>query len=196
MSSGEAEYYGLVKSGSQGPGIRVLLGDLGVEHTVILNTDASAAIGIASRRGLGKVQRIGVSQLWLQQRVANGDLSVQKVDGVSNLADALTNHLQKGPLASPMGSVRLEIRDGRHPLMPVCDSADKSEVSAAVSFESDEHLCQVALACTFVSVKGLGPERGSTIAGRRFDLCCLDCKCPNGCLNACCLDLNLFARSC
>ena len=54
LSSGEAEYYGLVKSGSQGLGIRALLGDLGVGRTVILNTDASAAIGIASRRGLGK----------------------------------------------------------------------------------------------------------------------------------------------
>ena len=168
-----------MKSGSQGLGIRALLGDLGVERTVVLNTDASAAIGIASRRGLGKVRHIEVSQLWLQQRVANGDLSVQKVDGVSNLADALTKHLQKGPLTSHMESVRLEIRDGRHPLMPVCDSADKLEVSAAVSFESDEQLCQVALACKFVSVKGLGPERGSTIAGRLFDLCCMDCKYPS-----------------
>ena len=68
LSSGEAEYYGLVKSGSQGLRIRIraLLGDLGVGRTVILNADASAAIGIASRRGLGKVRRIEVSQLWLQ----------------------------------------------------------------------------------------------------------------------------------
>ena len=77
-----------------------------------------------------------------------------------------------------MESARLEIRDGRRPLMPVCDSADKLEVSVAVSFESDERLCQVALACKFVSVKGLGPERGSTIAGRLFGLCCTDCQYP------------------
>ena len=81
LSSGEAEYYGLVKNGSQGLGIRALLGDLGVECAATLNTDASAALGIASRRGLGKVRHIDVSQLWLQQRVANGDLIVQKVDG-------------------------------------------------------------------------------------------------------------------
>ena len=56
---------------------------------------------------------------------------MQKVDGVSNLADAQTQHLQKGPLTSHMESVRLEIRDGRHLLMPACDSADKLEVSAA-----------------------------------------------------------------
>ena len=61
--------------------------------------------------------------------------------------------------------------------MPVCDSADKAEIGAAVSFESEERLCQVALASKFVRVKGLGPERGSrSAAGRLFDLCCVDCS--------------------
>ena len=83
------------------------------------NTDASAAIGIASRRGLGKVRHVEVSQLWLQQRVADGGLSVQKVDGISNVADALTKHLGKSSLSSHTQSVRLGIRDGRHSLMPV-----------------------------------------------------------------------------
>ena len=107
-------------------------------------------------------------------------LSVQKVDGVTNVAGALTKHLGKSSLVSHMQSVRLEIRDGRHILMPVCDSADNAEIGAAVSFESEERLCQVALACRFVRVKGLGPERGSvTAAGRLFDLCCVDCTYTN-----------------
>ena len=105
LSSGEAEYYGIVKSGSQGLGIRALLGDLGVERSATLNTDASAAIGIASRRGLGKARHIEVSQLWLQQRVANGDLIVQKVDGVSSLVDALTKRLGKNSFVGHMESV-------------------------------------------------------------------------------------------
>ena len=79
-----------------------------------------------------------------------------------------------------MQSVRLEIRDGRHTLMPVCDSVDRAAISAAVSFESEEHLCQVALACRLVRVKGLGPERGSlSAADRLFDLCCVDCSHTN-----------------
>ena len=97
LSSGEAEYYGLAKSGSQGVGIRALLGDLGVVCTVVLNTDASAAIGIASRRGLGKVRHIEVSQLWLQHRVASGDLRVQKVDGVSNSPMRLRSICRRDP---------------------------------------------------------------------------------------------------
>ena len=127
---------------------------MGVTCTVVLNTDASAAIGIAFRRGLGKVRHIEVSQLWLQQRVASGDLKVQKVDGVWNLADALTKHLQKGPLEGHMVSVNLEIREGRRSLMPVCDGSDKLEANVAVSFESDERLCKLVLASGLVGFKG------------------------------------------
>ena len=61
-----------------------------------------------------------------------------------------------------MSSVRLEIRDGRHSLMPACDSSDQLEANVAVSFESDEHLCQVVLASGLVGLKGLrglGPKR-------------------------------------
>ena len=83
------------------------------------------------------------------------------------MADALTKHLGKSSLSSHMQLVRLEIRDGRHTLMPVCDSADKAEIGAAVSFESEERLCQVALASRFVRVRRLGPEHGSLLTASR-----------------------------
>ena len=52
LSSGEAEYYGMAKRGSMGLGIRAMAIDLGVSIGVNVKTDASAAKGIASRRGL------------------------------------------------------------------------------------------------------------------------------------------------
>ncbi len=58
--------------GSVGLGIKALLADLGVKRGIKLKTDASAAKGIASRRGLGKVRHIEVSQLWLQEREGDG----------------------------------------------------------------------------------------------------------------------------
>jgi hypothetical protein len=68
LSSGEAEYYGLVKGGCIGRGARALLGDRGVRVRVKLKTDAS---GIASRNGLGKVRHIEVNQLRLQEEVGS-----------------------------------------------------------------------------------------------------------------------------
>ena len=53
-SSGEAEYYGIVKGGSTSLGMRSLMSDLGINIRIHLKSDASAAIGIASRRGWGE----------------------------------------------------------------------------------------------------------------------------------------------
>ena len=70
LSSGEAEYYGIVKGASAGLGVRSIMGDLGTDiesHTkLIIHTDSSAAKGISSRRGLGKVRHIEVNQFWIQ----------------------------------------------------------------------------------------------------------------------------------
>ena len=69
-------------------GTRSLMGELGVDLKVTVHADASAAIGIAQRRGVGKVGHIEVHQLWLQDRVSRGDIRIRKVDGNHNPADA------------------------------------------------------------------------------------------------------------
>ena len=68
----EAEYYGMVKGASYSLGMRSLASDLVIKSdqmTIEMFTDSSAARGIASRRGLGKVRHIAVCQLWLQDKV-------------------------------------------------------------------------------------------------------------------------------
>ena len=57
LSSGEAEYYAMVKAASQAIGMRNMLTELGVqyEEAIQVNTDASAAMGIATRLGVGKL---------------------------------------------------------------------------------------------------------------------------------------------
>ena len=93
LSSGEAEYYGIVKGASVGLGLRSILKDLGVEVAIRVNTDASAATGMANREGLGKVRHIEVNRLWIQDRAANGDIEIHKVNGKEHRADILTRHV-------------------------------------------------------------------------------------------------------
>ena len=64
LSSGEAEYYGMVKGASVALGQSVLK-DFNIECSITLKSDASAAIAISNRRGLGKVRHIEVCQRWL-----------------------------------------------------------------------------------------------------------------------------------
>ena len=66
LSSGEAEYYGVVKGGSVLLGDISLCKDLGLDMKGRIHTDSSAAIGIANRRGLGKTKQIDTNFLWIQ----------------------------------------------------------------------------------------------------------------------------------
>ena len=76
-----------------GIGMQSIMPYLDVKADIEICTVASAASGIASRTGLGQVRDIEVSQLWLLERVRNGKLNVNKVDGGDNLADTLTKHV-------------------------------------------------------------------------------------------------------
>jgi hypothetical protein len=118
LSSGEAEYYGLVKGASQGLGIKAMFNELGIEVEVEIKTDASAAKGIALRRGLGKVRHIEVNQLWVQEKVAEGKLKIKKISGEENAADHLTKYLNAEGIAKHLNSTGQWIEEGRHVLMP------------------------------------------------------------------------------
>jgi hypothetical protein len=121
LSSGEAEYYGIVKGGSQGLGARSLLADLNHTVKIKIKTDAAAAKGIATRRGLGKVRHIDTRELWLQEKVGNGDLDVEKIKGTDNWADALTKYLDQGKLQEHVRLVGGETRGDRHDIAPEVD---------------------------------------------------------------------------
>ena len=95
-------------------GIKAIAEDMGVSlGDVVVKTDASAAKGIASRRGLGKVRHIDVSQLWLQDRVNKGEMVIEKVSTHVNLADAMTKHVDGSKLKNHMLSVGLVIVQAR-----------------------------------------------------------------------------------
>ena len=118
LSSGEAEFYGLVRGTSIGIGVRGLMQDLGMEFRVRTSTDSSAALGISKRRGLGKVRHIELNQLWIQDKVVTGEIEVRKVRGEDNRADALTKHVDQGQIGRHMEWTGQTIEGGRHQLAP------------------------------------------------------------------------------
>ena len=118
LSSGEAEYYGVVKAASVALGARSMMKDLGHEVSIIVHTDAEAAKGIASRMGLGKTRHIDVHYLWVQERVRSGDLVLQKVKGVENPADLLAKHLSAPDIHKYMSMFKLCYREGRAAVTP------------------------------------------------------------------------------
>ena len=80
LSSGEAGFAGVIRGGGQGLVYQALLKDLWIEAPLRVWTDSSAAIGICSRQGLGKLRHIDTHTLWIQQAVRIGRVDVRKVD--------------------------------------------------------------------------------------------------------------------
>ena len=121
LSSGEAEYYGIVKGSSVGMGVQSVLGDLNIKYKLQVLTDSSAAKGIASRKGLGKVRHIEVNQLWVQEKVADGAIELHKTPGDKNLADSLTKHVGREIIDHHLVGTNQHLSSGRHVLMPKID---------------------------------------------------------------------------
>ena len=92
LSSGEAEFNGVVRGAGVGLGYQSLLRDLGVNVGLRVWTDSSAAIGICTRQGLGKLRHLDTHTLWIQHAVRLGRVDLRKVDGEVNPADLLTKH--------------------------------------------------------------------------------------------------------
>ena len=92
--------------------------EMGIDLRIRVSTDASAAKGIASRRGLGKIRHIEVHQIWVQDKAASGEIEVRKVDGKSNLADMLTKHVGNEGIRIHMFHTRHLYAAGRHDIMP------------------------------------------------------------------------------
>ena len=76
LSSGESEFYALVKETSAGLGVVSILTDLGVDiskNTKIaraileVRVDASAGRGIVVQRGAGRIRHIATPTLWVQK---------------------------------------------------------------------------------------------------------------------------------
>ena len=98
LSSGEAELYAACLVGVQGKGIKSFAKDMDIELKIHMYVDASAAIGVIQRQGLGKLRHVEVRDLWLQDEVRQKRIKISKIDGKLNPADLGTKALAKAEI--------------------------------------------------------------------------------------------------
>ena len=101
-------------------GVTAMMQDFGTREDIHVKvcTDASAAVGIVHRRGMGRIRRIEVAQLWLQSCVHDGKVKVIKIDTYVNAADALTKCTKREDLERHMKNTAQRVIEGRHEKMP------------------------------------------------------------------------------
>ena len=70
-------------------------------------------MGMARRLGVGKIRHLDTSLLWIQHKVRSGEVSLLKVLGTENPADALTKFLSGPDLKSHVLRMGLAYEEGR-----------------------------------------------------------------------------------
>ena len=113
VSSGEAELMAVVRGSTESLGLRSIFEDFGLRVKICLKSDATAAIGIVARLGLGKVRHLAVPDFWVQQRARSGEIDYSKVDGKTNHSDLCTKALDANTMRRHMEAMGLVIVSGR-----------------------------------------------------------------------------------
>jgi hypothetical protein len=99
LASGESEFYGMVRGAIESIFCAHILAFF--EHDVeqILESDSSAARGAARRIGVGKrMKHLHQNKLFIQDLVANDQLTLEKVHKDKNVSDVGTKHVNKATL--------------------------------------------------------------------------------------------------
>ena len=125
QSSGEAEYYAVVRAAAEALGMKSIMMDLGWHADIRLWIDSSAAKSIASRVGLGKVRHMEVKFLWLQEVVKDKRVALRKIAGSRNPGDVLTKPKSFSENVDLLRSVGIEVgsRSARKEVGAVCGCA-------------------------------------------------------------------------
>lgn len=113
LSSGESELYAALKASAETLGVMSMLTDFGVTMTGEVWGDASAALGIINRNGLGKTRHIQTGLLWIQQISAQKRISYGKVLGKENPADLFAKYLDGNMIGQHLQKLKCEFTKGR-----------------------------------------------------------------------------------
>ena len=118
LSSGEAELHGIAQGCAQALGIQSLCRDMGWSLKIVVHSDATAAIGIARRKGLGRIRHLDVTDLWIQDKIRSRQMELRKVEGTKNCADVLTKYVDRPSMEAALKTMSMERMDGRPECAP------------------------------------------------------------------------------
>ena len=113
LSSAEAELMAAVRAASEAIGLTQLAQSWGLDLSARVFVDSSAALGVVSRKGNGKLRHVRVGNLWVQELAARREVDFVKVRGTENPADLCTKYLTATVLRKLLAHLSQESRGGR-----------------------------------------------------------------------------------
>ena len=77
------------------------------------HSDATAAIGIARRKGLGKIRHLDVKDMWIQDKIRSRKIRLLKVLGADNVADMFTKYVDRSTLEKALKNLNVVRVEGQ-----------------------------------------------------------------------------------
>ena len=127
-----------------------------MDQTLKIRTDATAAMGMARRLGVGKIRHLDTALLWVQDYVRRGEVALEKVLGVDNPADALTKYISAPEMIKHLARMNLFFEEGKPESAPQLTTAIAKEVIQHKRIFSLRHKApeQVASVVSVACVQG------------------------------------------
>ena len=113
LSSGESEFYAIVRAGSIGLSLQAMLADWGLNVGLRIRSDSSAARGTTQRQGLGQARHVQTRYLWVQEKVATRALELERVGTEKNYSDICTKPMPEVAMLKHLKSMGLRFHAGR-----------------------------------------------------------------------------------
>ena len=112
-------------------GLRSVAQDLGCTWKLVVLTDATAAIGVCRRRGLGKIRHLATADLWIQDKLRCKEFELVKVAGTDNVSDIMTKFTDRATLEKHLLSMSLRQEYGRAQSAPTLEQSNARLFSGA-----------------------------------------------------------------
>ena len=113
LSSAESEFNATIKAAAEGLGMVAMAADFGDDRKIRMHVDASAALGVIQRKGIGKIRHLHTGSLWIQEQQLRNTITFAKIKGSINPADLFTKHLSRECIDRYCESLGAARKDGR-----------------------------------------------------------------------------------
>ena len=113
LSSAESELYAIVKACAEAMRLLCLMKDRKKQMACVLLRDASAALGVVQRQGLGKLRHVDCNFLFVQRLNAERTVRFVKVQSANNLAELCAKSVSQEVLEKHVAATGGEFRTGR-----------------------------------------------------------------------------------
>ena len=103
----------MVRASAESLGIMALLEDFGKKAKIQFYVNASAALGVAQRHGIGQIRHLQTNCLWVQEKAVTQAIEYIKVHGSLNPADINTKNVSRELIDKHVAAMCCCFGDGR-----------------------------------------------------------------------------------